>query len=64
MGKIKNEDLGENKGSNKKLTAEELEQVKGGPVFAKYDGVDGESRAALNIKSAGAPTTLKKKTIR
>ena len=43
MSKIKNEDLGENKGEDKKLTAEEMEQVKGGPAYLKLGDIDGES---------------------
>ena len=62
MGKIKNEDLSDDKSSNKKLTADEMEQVKGGPdVFIKFDGVDGESFKA-GAELSVAPTTLKKRT--
>ncbi len=41
MSKIKTTDLS----NDKKLTAEDMSNVKGGPVFLKLDDIKGESRA-------------------
>jgi len=42
-----------------KLTEESLEQVKGGPAYIKFDGVDGESSIGSSTSGAGGAGKVK-----
>ena len=65
MSKIKNEDLGEGKDTIKKLSAEELEQVKGGSEnCGKSNEIDDYSLKPSVLKTPIAPTSIKKRTSR
>lgn len=48
MANIDNNDLNENE--NEKMTEDDLEQVKGGPAYIKFDGVDGESKVFPKVE--------------
>ena len=50
MSKINNEDLNEKKDEKKTLTAEDMEQVKGGAGYLKLGDIEGESLKLGDIK--------------
>ena len=62
MSKVTSEDLNEDNG--KKLSAEELEQVKGGTPFMKLGDIEGDLKVAQGDKNAVAKTLIMKRTSR